>query len=249
MPLGRCLVIGCGTSGGKQFRFPRTVRALEWKKFCQNPKLDSVHYTKLHDRFHICPKHFEEKCYTYPTSGKLLRNALPTLFPPSLPKEAHLESVLEVDQFSPRSPSPEYCVIVWLTYYEWVYDIINGEADQDRIVFQCPCKDDKNGFLMIRDRGWDGENINTLHLVALPYRPGLLTIRDLRASHLPLLRNIYTIGKEVVEEKYGIPGSQLRIFLQYLPSFYHLNVHFTMVDEEIYGMVGKIRRYNSRLMI
>jgi len=33
-----------------------------------------------------------------------------------------------------------------------------------------------------------------------------------------------------ISEKYGIPASQLRIYIHYQPSYYHLHVHFTSLE-------------------
>lgn len=40
-------------------------------------------------------------------------------------------------------------------------------------------------------------------------------------------------------EKYGVPGSQLRIYLHYQPSFYHLHVHFTYLKHEAPGIYAE----------
>lgn len=37
-------------------------------------------------------------------------------------------------------------------------------------------------------------------------------------------------------EKYKVPGSQLRIYLHYQPSFYHLHIHFTYLRHEAPGI-------------
>ncbi|XP_046396500.1 uncharacterized protein LOC124163557 isoform X2 [Ischnura elegans] len=80
-----CCVSGCGAhiSDGRLFGFPKAVeRAERWKAFCQDPDLDGYHLRDLHKSFQVCIKHFPEEAFTYPSSGKLLRCAVPTLYPP-----------------------------------------------------------------------------------------------------------------------------------------------------------------------
>ena len=36
--------------------------------------------------------------------------------------------------------------------------------------------------------------------------------------------------QEAIEQKYGIPSDQLRVYLHYQPSYYHLHVHFTQLS-------------------
>lgn len=45
--------------------------------------------------------------------------------------------------------------------------------------------------------------------------------------------------QKTIEEKYGIAKSQLRIYLHYQPSFYHLHVHFTYLKHEAPGILAE----------
>jgi m7GpppX diphosphatase len=45
------------------------------------------------------------------------------------------------------------------------------------------------------------------------------------------------IFQKAIKEKYGIPCSQLRIYIHYQPSFYHLHVHFTYLKYDAPGIV------------
>jgi len=56
---------------------------------------------------------------------------------------------------------------------------------------------------------------------------GIRTLRDLTGAHIPLLKSILDQGKAAIAETYGVEGNQLRIFVHYIPQFYHLHVHFT----------------------
>lgn len=74
-----------------------------------------------------------------------------------------------------------------------------------------------------------------IYLNALVIRRDLRSIRDLTSEHLPLLEAIYYRGRKAVAEKYAISPQELRVFLHYQPSFYHLHVHFTHIKAEAFG--------------
>jgi hypothetical protein len=48
--------------------------------------------------------------------------------------------------------------------------------------------------------------------------------------------NFFIIFQKAIEEKYGIPCSQLWIYIHYQPSFYHLHVHFTYLKYDAPGI-------------
>ena len=74
-----------------------------------------------------------------------------------------------------------------------------------------------------------------LYLNAIVSRRDIYSLRDLKPEHLPLLENIYTKGVNAISTKYLIPAQQIRVFIHYQPSFYHLHVHFTHVKGEHNG--------------
>ncbi|CAD1475012.1 unnamed protein product [Heterotrigona itama] len=115
---------------------------------------------------------------------------------------------------------------------EWVYNILEHKAEQDRIVYEN--NDEKTGFIMVNDLKWDGQP-NTLKLIALPFQK-IRCIRELNESHLPLLKNIKEAGTAAIAKKFNVPASQLRIYLHYQPSYYYLHVHFAYLMFEAPGI-------------
>ncbi|KAF7998131.1 hypothetical protein HCN44_009529 [Aphidius gifuensis] len=101
----------------------------------------------------------------------------------------------------------------------------------DRVIFNDP--DEETGFVMTKDLKWNDE-LSTLYMLAIT-RKRIRSIRDLNASHLPLLRHIKEAGTKAIFDKYGVSKSQLRIYFHYQPSFYHLHVHFTTFAVENSG--------------
>lgn len=116
---------------------------------------------------------------------------------------------------------------------QWVYNILEHKAEQDKVVFE-DNKDEKTGFVLVNDLKWNGQK-NTLKLIALPFQR-IQSIRELNASHLPLLKNIRDAGTEAIAKKFDIDPSQLRIYLHYQPSYYHLHVHFAYLMFETPGI-------------
>ncbi|XP_037875702.1 m7GpppX diphosphatase [Bombyx mori] len=120
---------------------------------------------------------------------------------------------------------------------QWVYNILEGKSEQDRIVHDN--KSEKEGFVLLPDLKWDGLTKETLYLLAIVRQRDIKSLRDLDEQHLPLLKRIRDEGKKTILEKYQVPGSQLRIYLHYQPSFYHLHIHFTYLRHEAPGIYAE----------
>lgn len=115
-----------------------------------------------------------------------------------------------------------------------MYNILDHKKETERIAFEDPCQE--NGFILLPDLKWDGKTSETLYLLALTHTRDIKSLRDLTASHLPLLKNIRDKSVDVIQQKYGVKRSQLRIYIHYQPSFYHLHVHFTYLKHEAPGI-------------
>lgn len=116
---------------------------------------------------------------------------------------------------------------------DWVYNILEHKQETERIVYED--SDLETGFVIVPDLKWDGR-IESLYLLAIVFKRNIKSLRDLNASHLPLLKNIRDRGTEAIEEKYGIPAAQIRMYIHYQPSFYHLHVHFNLVGNDAPGI-------------
>ena len=102
----------------------------------------------------------------------------------------------------------------------WIFDILDGKAEQERIIFR---DDDKEtGFILLPD---------------IPSRPGYLVIvnrkdikslRDLNQSHLPLLNKIQEIAPQIIADLLSIKRSQIYSYIHYYPAFYHLHIHISL---------------------
>lgn len=111
---------------------------------------------------------------------------------------------------------------------------MDHKKEVDRIVFKDP--DDDLGFVLLPDLKWDGKTRETLYCLAIARKRGIKSLRDLNGDHLPLLENILSKGKAAIKDRYGVAGSQLRMYFHYQPTFYHLHVHFTYLKHEAPGI-------------
>ncbi|RWS09373.1 m7GpppX diphosphatase-like protein [Dinothrombium tinctorium] len=145
--------------------------------------------------------------------------------------EKHIEKYSAQQLFLIEESAEDYANIT-LPYIEstplsidWVYNILEHKSETDRIIFEDP--DPELGFILLPDLKWNGQQTNDLYLVAICHKRNIKSLRDLNQQHLPLLRNIQKKGTEAISKKYDLKPSELRIYVHYQPSFYHLHIHFT----------------------
>ncbi|KNC81538.1 hypothetical protein SARC_06145 [Sphaeroforma arctica JP610] len=110
---------------------------------------------------------------------------------------------------------------------QWVYNIIEGTKEADRVILRDD--DPTDGFVLVMDMKWDGSQPESCYCVAIVQNRNVRSVRDLTRNLLPLLENILDKGSKCLAEKYGIPLSMQRVFIHYQPSYYHFHVHFTHV--------------------
>uniref|UniRef100_T1DFV7 m7GpppX diphosphatase n=1 Tax=Cupiennius salei TaxID=6928 RepID=T1DFV7_CUPSA len=116
---------------------------------------------------------------------------------------------------------------------QWVYNILEHKSETERIVFEDP--DPDIGFVLLPDLKWDEAEKGSIYLIAICHTRSVKSLRDLNDSHLPLLRNIKLKSLDAISEKYNISAENLRIYVHYQPSYYHLHVHFSSVQKVMPG--------------
>ncbi|XP_048368494.1 m7GpppX diphosphatase [Sphaerodactylus townsendi] len=153
--------------------------------------------------------------------------------------EKHLQKYLRREVYLIQETGADYKTIT-LPFIDsqsfsiqWVYNILEKKAEADRIIYENP--DPASGFVLIPDLKWDQKQLDDLYLIAICHCRGIKSLRDLTADHLPLLKNISKEGKEAILKRYGAAGAQLRVYLHYQPSYYHLHVHFTSLGYDAPG--------------
>lgn len=109
---------------------------------------------------------------------------------------------------------------------DWVYNVLEHKKEADKILFED--LDPAKGFILLPDYKWNGQ-IESMYIQAIVMDRNIKSIRELNASHLPLLENIKVKGFETIQAKYGLKENQIRAYFHYQPSYYHLHVHFTVL--------------------
>eukprot|EP00884_Botryococcus_braunii_P020463 jgi/Botrbrau1/70/Bobra.0022s0062.1 len=160
--------------------------------------------------------------------------------------EKHIQKY-SVQTFVLVRESPEEYREITLPYIEsipasriqWVYNILEKKAEAERLIFEDT--DPETGFMLHPDMKWDGKEAAALYCIALCLRRDVRSLRDLRPSHLPLLRNLQTRVPQVLKEKYCVEPELLRAYVHYQPSYYHFHVHFVHTSLDMGGgaAVGK----------
>ena len=106
---------------------------------------------------------------------------------------------------------------------KWIYNFLEETKENVRIVH------DHALFKLIKGWEFNDGDLETLYCLAVPKQRDLMTIRDLKKEHLPLLKSMREESLEAIEKKYGIKRCNIRAFFHYLPTYYHLHIHFVHV--------------------
>jgi m7GpppX diphosphatase len=112
---------------------------------------------------------------------------------------------------------------------KWIQNIISHQSEQERIL--CEDKD----FVFLPDAKWDGENVNSLYYLAIVKDNSLRSIRDLNEKHISLLEKIKKICVNKIQECHQIPENQIKSYFHYPPSFWHLHIHFNIIENFQFG--------------
>jgi len=156
----------------------------------------------------------------------------------------------------------------------WLWNILDKKKEVERLLL------DEEGYIMNVDTKWGSHTpmfsdnvpkemwklekamIVDLYCLAIVQERGIATLRDLRSRHVPVLHSIATKGRQVIEDVYGVPPEELRVFIHYHPQFYHLHIHFTrlwndggcqverahLLDEVILNLEGDDEYYKNKTM-
>jgi len=116
----------------------------------------------------------------------------------------------------------------------WVFNILDGLTEQEDVVYRSPPSNNTDDdFLLLPDLNWDRSTLTSLHLLCLPNRRDLHSLRDLRPSHLPWLRHLRASVLAATAKLYpALDFDQLKLYLHYQPTYYHLHVHVVHVALE-----------------
>jgi len=127
----------------------------------------------------------------------------------------------------PRESYESYCnnvKLIPLKNYQWAYNIIDGTAEQNSIVYQ----DDM--FIFIPDYVCDFSDIQNQHYLAIVKDKKLASLRSLTGEHIKLLEHILHTSLNELKKIYGYDHDKYRVYIHYPPSTYQLHVHFNLLS-------------------
>ena len=126
----------------------------------------------------------------------------------------------------------------------WVYKILSLEKERERLLHA----DDE--FLLNTDPKWQTHpdcattdraswfnhpSVMDLYCLGLCQRKDVRSMRDLRAEHLPMLRAMLRVARDVIARVYGVHEEDMRVFVHYPPQFYHFHVHYQALSAQEVG--------------
>jgi len=114
---------------------------------------------------------------------------------------------------------------------DWVFNIIEGRAEQENVLYRSREADKRDDFLLLPDLNWDRKIVGGLHLLALVERRDLWSVRDLRKKDVAWLRHLrHTLTATVSQLYPEVGGDMLKFYVHYQPTYYHFHIHITHVD-------------------
>eukprot|EP00347_Sterkiella_histriomuscorum_P010151 403377407 len=131
--------------------------------------------------------------------------------------------ILETPEMHFKFVKPLY--IEKLEKPQWLYNVLDGVKEVELMKFK------NEHFLLQQDYKVNSNEIQTLHLLAIPYDRTITSIRDLNETHLDMLKSIRDDSYRTIKEVYGLDKSQIRALFHYYPTFYHLHVHFVHASQ------------------
>ncbi|KAH6855686.1 HIT-like domain-containing protein [Chaetomium sp. MPI-CAGE-AT-0009] len=116
----------------------------------------------------------------------------------------------------------------------WAFNIIEGLKEAEDVIYRTPYgQDPEEGFLLLPDLNWDRKTLDALHLLGLVERRDLWSLRDLRKKHIPWLQHMKAKFLDAATKVYpSIERDQLKLYVHYQPTYYHLHIHIVHVALE-----------------
>ncbi|KAK3047017.1 hypothetical protein LTR09_011531 [Extremus antarcticus] len=124
----------------------------------------------------------------------------------------------------------------------WVFNILDGKAEQENVLFRSEAGDKKDDYLLAPDLNWDRKTVGSLHLLALVERRDIWSVRELKKKDVAWLRQLRaTLAKKVTELYEGVEADMLKFYVHYQPTYYHFHVHVVHVnlDPTVTQAIGK----------
>lgn len=111
----------------------------------------------------------------------------------------------------------------------WMATLLDGSNTQVERIHN------DNIFILIPDVKWNLTDIDSIYCLAI-VREKIPSIRELNASHIPMLEHIYETTIVAMKRRYKVDESKLKFFFHYHPTYWHLHIHVCHIDLVRNGM-------------
>lgn len=180
---------------------------------------------------------------------ELISPATPHQIMRALPSLGHV-LIHETPQIYNKIVAPYIQTIIDNGSLAWITNVISGQKEKERLLVN------NTQFIINIDTKWrthpsplttpnsravwyNHACTSDLYCLGITKDNSLSCLRDLRQIHIPLLQSMQQVGLDCIQEIYGIPSNQIRIFVHYQPQFYHFHIHFTRLENEIGSTVER----------
>lgn len=102
---------------------------------------------------------------------------------------------------------------------KWVFNIFDGIAEQDRIIF-------RNDDFIIIPSIHAIDDKNNFHILVIFSDKRLRSMRDLEKKDISLLESARNKTLELIKSKYDVDESEIKTYFHYPPSVWQLHLHF-----------------------
>lgn len=116
-----------------------------------------------------------------------------------------------------------------------VYNILNHVTESEHILFEDPSS--TTGYILLPDAKWDRKTLGALYLVAIAHSNAIKSLRDLRKSHIPMLKSIKEEATRIAYTKWGLERGRLRFYIHYQPSY----CEFEKIKAQFRRLMGRAK--------
>jgi m7GpppX diphosphatase len=178
---------------------------------------------------------------------ELISPATPHQIMRSLPSLGHV-LIHETPELYNKVVAPYIQTIIDNGSLAWITNVITGQKEKERLLvnnvdfiinIDTKWRTHPSPLTTHRSEWYNHTCTSDLYCLGITKINTISCIRDLRAVHIPLLQSLQQAGIDCIQDMYGIPSNQIRIFVHYQPQFYHFHVHFTRLENEVGSTVER----------
>jgi m7GpppX diphosphatase len=138
-------------------------------------------------------------------------------------------TVRETAEVYNKVTKPHYLDHVDPSHVGWMHNVLENKKETELCLFE------NDHFKLQKDYKFNEGDLTTFYALALPKKSvdlKLLSVRDLRGDHVPMLKSVLEESYKAIEKAYGLPSHKLHAYFHYLPTYWLLHVHLEHVDRQ-----------------